>query len=89
MNGVKRLAGAAFGVLLLAGVAQAAQKPAQKPAPSAEARTAARFEAVVGNRAQLRLFLRAMPKGGDLHNHLWARPMPRTSWPGPTPTACA
>jgi adenosine deaminase len=70
MNGVKRLAGAALGVLLLAGSAQAAEKPAQKLAPSAEARAAARFEAVVGNRAQLRLFLRAMPKGGDLHNHL-------------------
>lgn len=67
MNGVKRLAGAALGVLLLAGTAQAAS-PARSP--SLEARTAARFEAATRNRAQLRLFLRAMPKGGDLHNHL-------------------
>ncbi|MBC7668872.1 MAG: adenosine deaminase [Gemmatimonadaceae bacterium] len=35
-----------------------------------EARTAARFDAIVHDRAKLRLFLRAMPKGGDLHNHL-------------------
>jgi adenosine deaminase len=42
--------------------------------PNAEARTAARFDAVVHDRAQLRLFLRAMPKGGDLHNHLWGAP---------------
>jgi adenosine deaminase len=73
MIGAKRLAGAALGALLLAGsaqAAQAAQKAAQKAAGSPEARTAARFEAVAKNRAQLRLFLRAMPKGGDLHNHL-------------------
>ncbi|CAN5474077.1 adenosine deaminase [soil metagenome] len=43
---------------------------AATPAPTAEARTAARFDAIVQDRAQLRLFLRAMPKGGDLHNHL-------------------
>ncbi|TCS12309.1 adenosine deaminase [Caulobacter sp. BK020] len=67
MNGVKRLAGAALGVLLLAGTAQAAS-PARSLSP--EVRTAARFDAVAKNRAQLRLFLRAMPKGGDLHNHL-------------------
>lgn len=66
MSGVKRLAGAALGALLLAGPAQAAQKAS----PSPEARTTARFEAATRNRAELRLFLRAMPKGGDLHNHL-------------------
>lgn len=69
MIGVKRLAGAALGALLMtAGVAQA--QPAPRAAPNAEARTAARFDAIVKDRAQLRLFLRAMPKGGDLHNHL-------------------
>jgi len=31
---------------------------------------ASSLDAVVKDRAQLRLFLRAMPKGGDLHNHL-------------------
>jgi adenosine deaminase len=69
MIGVKRLAGAALGALLLTAGAASAQ-PAQKAAPSAEARTAARFDAIVKDRAQLRLFLRGMPKGGDLHNHL-------------------
>lgn len=69
MIGVKRLAGAALGVLLLTAGAAAAE-PAPRPAPSPEARTAARFDAIVKDRAQLRLFLRAMPKGGDLHNHL-------------------
>jgi adenosine deaminase len=44
------------------------------PDSTAEARTAARFDAVVHDRAQLRLFLEAMPKGGDLHNHLWGAP---------------
>jgi adenosine deaminase len=69
MIGVKRLAGAALGALLLTAGAAMAQ-PASKPLPSAEARTAARFDAIVKDRAQLRLFLRGMPKGGDLHNHL-------------------
>jgi adenosine deaminase len=68
MIGVKRLAGAALGVLLLAGPARGPE--AAPGRPSAEARTAARFDAVAKDRAQLRLFLRAMPKGGDLHNHL-------------------
>lgn len=59
--------------LALAGGAHAA--PAAKPAASEpEARTAARFDAVVKDRAQLRLFLRAMPKGGDLHHHLSGAP---------------
>jgi adenosine deaminase len=65
MIGVKRLAGAALGALLLTSAAQAA--PA---APTPEARTSAHFDAIAKDRAQLRLFLRAMPKGGDLHNHL-------------------
>ena len=50
---------------LLGGPAGAATAPV-----TPEARTAARFDAIVHDRAQLRLFLRAMPKGGDLHNHL-------------------
>ncbi|WP_425998154.1 adenosine deaminase family protein [Caulobacter sp. DWR1-3-2b1] len=44
------------------------------PEPTPEARTAARFDAVVHDHAQLRLFLKAMPKGGNLHNHLWGAP---------------
>jgi hypothetical protein len=41
------------------------------PAPtSREAATARYFESVRREPAQMRLFLREMPKGGDLHNHL-------------------
>jgi adenosine deaminase len=69
MIGVKRRAGAILGALLLTAGAAQAQPPA-KAGPTPEARTAARFDAIVKDRAQLRLFLRAMPKGGDLHNHL-------------------
>lgn len=44
----------------------------QRPAPteSAEAATARRFAAIRGNPSLLLAFLRDMPKGGDLHNHL-------------------
>jgi adenosine deaminase len=77
MIGGYRLAGTVTNVLgilgalfLTAGSVQAAAKPA----PSAQARTVARFDAVLKDRAQLRLFLRAMPKGGDLHNHLAGAP---------------
>src|SRR5688572_3952079 len=38
-------------------------------ADSAEQRTAAYFETARGNPLLLHAFLRAMPKGGDLHNH--------------------
>jgi adenosine deaminase len=77
MIGVKRLAGAAVAALMAAGAAQAqpVSGPVNPPSSAssilaAEARTAARFNTVAKNRAQLRLFLQAMPKGGDLHNHL-------------------
>lgn len=72
MIGVKRLAGVALGVVLLTGASAVLAAPKAKPSP--EARTAARFDAVLMDRAQLRLFLRAMPKGGDLHNHLAGAP---------------
>lgn len=39
-----------------------------------EAGAAAAFEAAKGNSARLRVFLQAMPKGGDLHNHLSGTP---------------
>lgn len=39
-----------------------------------EARTAAALEAIRNHPAQLRAFLRPMPKGGDLHNHLSGSP---------------
>jgi adenosine deaminase len=50
----------------LACVAPAAAQSAGTP----EARTAAAMDAIRANPAQLRAFLRTMPKGGDLHNHL-------------------
>jgi adenosine deaminase len=37
---------------------------------ASEAATAALVDAVAGNAGQLRVVLQAMPKGGDLHNHL-------------------
>jgi hypothetical protein len=40
------------------------------PAPSPEARTARHFESLRQQPDALRAFLRDMPKGGDLHNHL-------------------
>jgi adenosine deaminase len=52
----------------LAAGAAAPQKAAR--ADSAETATARKFSAVRHSPLQLRAFLRAMPKGGDLHNHL-------------------
>ncbi|UUX51528.1 adenosine deaminase [Nisaea acidiphila] len=40
------------------------------PDGSPEARTAAHFEAIRGDRTLTRAFLQAMPKGADLHTHL-------------------
>lgn len=37
---------------------------------TSETAAAATFNEVSGNAARLRMFLQAMPKGGDLHNHL-------------------
>ncbi|MET0239956.1 MAG: adenosine deaminase [Sphingobium sp.] len=39
-----------------------------------EAATAALFDKVAASPARLRVFLQDMPKGGDLHNHLWGQP---------------
>lgn len=55
-----RVIAAAMFVLLLAAAAP----------PPPEARTAALFDRLKGDAAAERLFLQAMPKGGDLHNHL-------------------
>lgn len=41
-----------------------------KPAETDEARTARLFDAVRAQPARLGVFLRAMPKGGDLHHHM-------------------
>jgi adenosine deaminase len=59
-------------MLMIAAAMIAAPVYAKAPAatPSPEARTAARMEAIKGDGAKLRMFLQAMPKGGDLHNHM-------------------
>ena len=49
--------------------ALAAPAAAQSTAATAEARTAARLDAIAASPPRLRIFLQRMPKGGDLHNH--------------------
>src|SRR2546427_7822452 len=57
-------------VLVLAIVGTAAQPQRTARADSAEAATAKRFAAIRNDPLALEAFLREMPKGGDLHNHL-------------------
>ena len=60
-------------LLLLAALLPAMPSAAQTatgPADPAEARTAHYFDAIRNNPNLLLAFLREMPKGGDLHNHL-------------------
>jgi adenosine deaminase len=54
-------------VLALAAPARAQTSPEQAAA-------AARFDEVAASPTRLRIFLQAMPKGGDLHNHLSGAP---------------
>ncbi|MFI0900646.1 adenosine deaminase [Streptomyces sp. NPDC020983] len=76
----RRLAGAGLGALAVV-CTLAAPAPAAPPAASpgttaartvtpSEALTDAYLRSVRGNPARLRAFFVAMPKGGDLHNHL-------------------
>jgi adenosine deaminase len=59
----------ALGAALALGIAPvAAFAQATKPL-SPEARTAAALDRVAASPPRLRIFLQAMPKGGDLHNH--------------------
>lgn len=58
---------------LLAILAAPVQAQAQTESQR-EASTAAVFDRVAAQPARLRVFLQAMPKGGDLHNHLWGQP---------------
>jgi adenosine deaminase len=52
----------------VAAAASGQQRPARPP--SAEASTVRRFAAIRDEPVPLFAFLRRMPKGGDLHNHL-------------------
>ncbi len=71
----RRAAAMPFAALLacLLGPAAGLGQPAAAPRSSssrAEERTARYFDSVKGDPVALRAFLRAMPKGGDLHTHL-------------------
>ena len=57
-------------IVSFAVAAIAAAPPDRAPAGSTEAVTARRFESIRRQPLPLVAFLRAMPKGGDLHNHL-------------------
>ncbi len=48
--------------------------PSTARADAGEDGAAALFDRVSGQPARLRVFLQTMPKGGDLHNHLWGQP---------------
>jgi adenosine deaminase len=57
----------------LAGLLLATLANAQAAPTSGEAAAAARLDRIAARPALLRIFLQAMPKGGDLHHHLSGR----------------
>lgn len=57
-------------IAALCAIAALAAAPVQSPRKSGEAATARQFAAIRSDPPRLRAFLREMPKGGDLHNHL-------------------
>lgn len=59
-----------MGLALLASCAPNAALPPAPVSSSDEALTERVFDALKGDSARLEVFLRAMPKGGDLHSHL-------------------
>jgi adenosine deaminase len=60
--------------LALAVLALALPAAAARAQASSEQAAAARFDEVAASPTQLRVFLQAMPKGADLHNHLSGTP---------------
>ena len=63
--------------LLVTGLVACAALPAAAASPAGtqgEDRAAALFDTLVAQTPRLRVFLQAMPKGADLHNHLWGTP---------------
>lgn len=60
--------------LACAAPARAEGAPPSAPPVTHEAAVVALFDRVAAQPARLRVFLQAMPKGGDLHNHLWGQP---------------
>lgn len=59
-----------FALLLLTSSSWGQAKPAAQTLPGAEARTAQYLDSIREQPSHLLAFLRAMPKGADLHNHL-------------------
>ncbi|WP_084580052.1 adenosine deaminase family protein [Sphingomonas azotifigens] len=59
----------AMGAAVLLGIAPAAASAQATKPLSPEARTAAYLDRIAASPPRLRIFLQAMPKGGDLHNH--------------------
>ncbi|MBI2683336.1 MAG: adenosine deaminase [Acidobacteriales bacterium] len=57
-----------FTLFTAAAFSQAAARPSAKL--TAEQRTAKYFDSIKNDPVRLRMFLQAMPKGGDLHNHI-------------------
>src|SRR5919199_6529550 len=57
-------------LLLIASLSFAQAVPKKSAALTPEQRTAKYFESIKHDPVKLREFLRAFPKGGDLHNHL-------------------
>ena len=51
-----------------------ALSPLPAQAAGEEGAAAALFDRILASPPRLRVFLQAMPKGGDLHNHLWGQP---------------
>lgn len=68
----RSLAGTLAALLMTASATTGQAAPASTPAQPSPAQ--ALFEKVKDSPARLRVFLAAMPKGGDLHNHLWGQP---------------
>jgi adenosine deaminase len=58
-----------FKTILLALLVSTGPAMARTPTPTNEARTAAALDRIVASPPRLRIFLQAMPKGADLHNH--------------------
>jgi adenosine deaminase len=65
----RRIAACSAAIVVLIGTVSA-QQPSKTASASGEATTARRFAAIKNDPPRLRAFLAAMPKGGDLHNHL-------------------
>ena len=67
-GGWRRMRSAAASVMILA-MALSGQAAVSRTPETPEARTAAYLDRIADSPPRLRLFLQAMPKGGDLHNH--------------------